>query len=278
MNDAARKAFAILAAGVAAVMVATLLCLTAGIHNGLDPADVPAIRNLFPSLRISDFYPEPLERAQAVAFVAGAYIMSITLVLLPRLDSMIPPIAARLFWTLFAAAIVAYLFFGENAFQFPSRYFGTLKSVWLPEYPALWIATLVITASPVTVHSALWRRRAVHVLGQDIAQNAVLKSVMDLVEGDGRKFDAIEFDPREPLAAAVKKRAVGAAEILGNELPGLVAKDLQMLCRDIGVVDDDVVVIAAADARLRSSDPETRGNIAVTRQYFYPDHLLDCTD
>ena len=43
--------------------------------------------------------------------------------------------------------------------------------------------------------------------------------------------------------------AVGATQILGNELPGLVAKDTQMLCGDIGIVDDDVVVIAAADPR-----------------------------
>jgi hypothetical protein len=91
-------------------------------------------------------------------------------------------------------------------------------------------------------------------------------------------MSAVNDDAREPRAAAVKKRAVGAAEILGNELAGLVAKDPQVLRGDIGIVDDDVVAIAAADARLRSIDPKTRGNIAVTRQYFYPHHLLDCTD
>ena len=95
---------------------------------------------------------------------------------------------------------------------------------------------------------------------------------------DTNRMFAVNDDAREPVAAAVEKRAVGAAQILGNELPGLVAKDAQMLCGDIGIVDDDVVVIAAADPRLRSGDPETRGNIAVTRQYFHPDHLLDCTD
>jgi hypothetical protein len=89
---------------------------------------------------------------------------------------------------------------------------------------------------------------------------------------------AVNNDARDPVAAAVDKRAVGAAQILGNELPGLVAKDAQMLGGDIGIVDDDVVVISAADARLRNGDPETRGNIAVARQYFYPDHLLVCTD
>src|SRR6185436_12679385 len=95
---------------------------------------------------------------------------------------------------------------------------------------------------------------------------------------DTNRMLAVNDDAREPVAVAVEKRAVGAAQILGDELPGLVAKHAQMLRGDVGIVDDDVVVIAAADARLRSGDPETRGNIAVTRQYFHPDHLLVCTD
>ena len=141
-----------------------MLCRAFGIHNGLNPADARVIHDLFPSLRTADFLPEPLERAQAVAFIAGAYITSIALVLLPRLDSMIPKVAARLFWTLFAAAIVGYLVFGQNAFQFPSRFFGTLKSVWLPDEPVLWLVTFGVTASQVLVHSTGLRRRVTHFL------------------------------------------------------------------------------------------------------------------
>ena len=164
LNDAARKALVILAAGTLAAVAATMLCLAAGVHNGRDPADVQVIRNLFPSLRISDFLPEPLERAQAIAFIAGAYSMSIALALLPRLDSMIPPRAARPFWALFASAVFGYLVFGQNAFQYPSRLFGTVKSVWLPEEPVLWIVAFGITASPVLVGSTELRRHATHFL------------------------------------------------------------------------------------------------------------------
>jgi hypothetical protein len=160
LNDAARKALAILAAGALGTMITTIICLAFGIHNGLDPADVPALRSLFPSLPIKYFVPEPLERAQAVGFIAGAYIMSIALVLFRRLDSMILPKADRLFWVLFSVAIAGELVFGQDAFQMPARFLGTFISVWLPQYPVLWIATFLVAAFPVLASSVRLRQRA----------------------------------------------------------------------------------------------------------------------
>jgi hypothetical protein len=94
---------------------------------------------------------------------------------------------------------------------------------------------------------------------------------------DADRMRAVDNDARESVRAAIEEHTVGAAHVLGDELPCLVAKDAQVLCRDIGIVDDDVVVVAAADARLRTGDAEAGRYVAVTRQDFHPDHLVACT-
>lgn len=204
--DAARKALAILAAGALGGVLATMICLALGIHNGLDPADVPALRDLFPSLRIRYFVPEPLERAQAVGFIAGAYVISIALVMFRRLDCMIPPKAARLFWALLATAIVGELVFGQDAFQMPTRSFSTLKSVWQPGDPVLWVAIFLVAASPVLVHSPHLRQRTNHFLAAIGIPTLVLlcARVTFLVPPYGLTLDATNLHNSAALHSVVQ--------------------------------------------------------------------------
>ena len=46
-----------------------------------------------------------------------------------------------------------------------------------------------------------------------------------------------------------------------------------MLGRDIGIVDDDVVVVAPPDSRFGSWKAEARGDFLLTRKKLDPDHL-----
>jgi hypothetical protein len=56
-------------------------------------------------------------------------------------------------------------------------------------------------------------------------QNAVLKAVMDLVEGDGKKFDAIELYSCFPCVPKMARRTLG----LGNRRPHLLRRAAQHL-------------------------------------------------
>jgi hypothetical protein len=94
---------------------------------------------------------------------------------------------------------------------------------------------------------------------------------------DPDRMAAVDHDAREAAAATIEEGAVNAPHVFSNELPGLVAKDAQVLCRDIGIVDHDVVVIAAADPRLRPVNPKPAGDVALARQYLDPHHLTVCT-
>ena len=164
-NAAAQKALAILIAGAFGSVLTTMVCLALGINNGLDPADVPAVRDLFPSLQIRYFLPEPLERAQVISFMIGAYIASIGLVLFPRIERMVSTKTAAPFWFLLSIGCSIVLVFGDDAFQIPVRLYATLKSVWLPEKPALWLALFLVASAPVFAKSWRFRCRVEHILG-----------------------------------------------------------------------------------------------------------------
>ncbi len=94
---------------------------------------------------------------------------------------------------------------------------------------------------------------------------------------DAERLLAVNDDARQPALAAIEENAIGAAHVLGDELPGLVAKDAQVARGNIGIVDDDVVVIAAADTCFRTGDAKAGRYFAVTRQDLDPDHLVTCT-
>ncbi len=80
---------------------------------------------------------------------------------------------------------------------------------------------------------------------------------------DANRTLRVEDKARLAGAAAIEEHAVLAASILGNQPPGLVAKDAHMSCRDVRVVDDHVIVVAAADARLFAGDAQARRDLAV---------------
>jgi hypothetical protein len=87
---------------------------------------------------------------------------------------------------------------------------------------------------------------------------------------------SIDRDPSEPALAAIEIDAVGTAEILGHELAGLIMKHPEVPRGDVGIIEDDVVVIAAADAELGRIDPEARGDVAMAGKDLDPDHLTTC--
>lgn len=164
LNAAAGQAVLVLAAGTLAALAATLLCLAFGIRNGLDPGNVALIRDSFPSLPVTAFLPEPLERAQALAFIAGAYVMGLVLIRFPRLvrvsrpGSGLPAFSGRMYWTLLAIALIASLLFGQTAFGEPVRHFYAFLPAWLPRNPMLWYWTFVVTAAPILLHSTRLRQ------------------------------------------------------------------------------------------------------------------------
>ena len=51
-------------------------------------------------------------------------------------------------------------------------------------------------------------------------QNAVLKAVMDLVEGDGKKFDAIELYSCFPAAVQIAAPMIAVQKIASSPAPG----------------------------------------------------------
>ena len=88
---------------------------------------------------------------------------------------------------------------------------------------------------------------------------------------------AVDDDARGAALAAVQIGAVDASHVFGGKLARLVAKHAQMVGSDIGIVDNDIVVVAAADACFSSRDPESRRDVALARQDFDPDHLTTCS-
>jgi hypothetical protein len=90
---------------------------------------------------------------------------------------------------------------------------------------------------------------------------------------DTDRLLAVDDDPRQTLRAAIQIDAVGATEILDDELAGLIAKQMEVFSRHIGIVDDDVVVVAASDPCLLSGQAEARGDFMLTRKNLDPDHL-----
>lgn len=170
LNDAARKAIPILAAGALAAVAATALCLALGIRNGLDPEQIVLIRDAFPSQSMSAFLPEPLERAQVFAFIAGAYLMSVAMLhssrlrfLASRAGSAASPtglraISGQVYWTLLTIALVASLVFGQTAYGDPVRFFYLFLPAWRPRDPMLWYWTFVAAAAPVLLNTARLRR------------------------------------------------------------------------------------------------------------------------
>ena len=62
-------------------------------------------------------------------------------------------------------------------------------------------------------------------------------------------------------------------QVLGDELPGVVAKHAQVLCCDVRVVDDNLVAVATADPHLRAGDAEAGSDLAVARQDLHPDGI-----
>jgi len=77
---------------------------------------------------------------------------------------------------------------------------------------------------------------------------------------------AVDDQAGEPVPAAIQEGAVGAPEIFRDELPRLVAKDAQMPRGDIGIIDDDVVIVAAADPHFRAGDPKSGAAISRWRE------------
>ena len=148
LNDAARRALAILAAGIFASFAATAICVALDVHDVLGLADLPTVQFLFPSLHITYFFPEPVERAQVIAFIAGACLMSLALVIFPKLDSRISKAAGRIFLAMFVLAIIGCFLLGRTHYQEPIRHFFTFHAAWRPESPTFWIAAFVAAVSP----------------------------------------------------------------------------------------------------------------------------------
>ena len=94
---------------------------------------------------------------------------------------------------------------------------------------------------------------------------------------DAQHMVAVEHDGLNPAPARLDEGAVGGADVLGDERARFVAANEEMLCRDIRVVDYDVVVIAAADAHLARREAVARGDVAMAPQHLDPDHFVHCT-
>lgn len=170
LGSAADKAAVVLAAGALSALAATLLCLALGIRDGLDPGHIAMIRDSFPSLRTADFFPEPLERAQALAFIAGAYFTALALIRFPQLvrvsrhGSGVSQSSGRTYCALLAIALIASLLFGRTAFEDPVGHFYTFLPAWLPRHPVLWYCAFAVTAAPILLHSSAMRQRYTGIL------------------------------------------------------------------------------------------------------------------
>ncbi len=81
---------------------------------------------------------------------------------------------------------------------------------------------------------------------------------------DANRALRVEDDARLSGDAVIEEHAVLAASIFGDQPPGLVATDAHVSRRDVRVVDDHVIVVAAADARLVANDAQARRDLAVT--------------
>jgi len=88
---------------------------------------------------------------------------------------------------------------------------------------------------------------------------------------------AVDDDALLPGAVPVEEHAIDAAPVVADEPSGFVAKDDHMIDRDIGIVEHDVVVIAAADTHDRPLAAKAGRHVAVSGQDFHPDHLVDRT-
>jgi hypothetical protein len=50
-----------------------------------------------------------------------------------------------------------------------------------------------------------------------------------------------------------------------------------MMRGNIGVVDDDVVVVRTSDSRFRTCDPKALSDVTLAGQHLDPDHFVTCT-
>src|SRR5439155_12930801 len=89
---------------------------------------------------------------------------------------------------------------------------------------------------------------------------------------DAKRAIAVQYQARRPLAA-LGVEAVGAAQILGDERARGVAEDAEVLRRDVGIVDQHVIRIGAADADLGTGATVPGHDLPVARQNLDPDHL-----
>ena len=94
---------------------------------------------------------------------------------------------------------------------------------------------------------------------------------------DADRLDAVENELRLSAPAPVEIEPIGAAEILGDEAPVSVAKDPDMARGHVGVVENDVIVVATADADLRRIDAEAAGDLAMLGENLDPDHRATCS-
>ena len=158
LNDAARRALSILAAGMFATFAVSAICVALDVHNGLTLADLPTVQYSFPNLHPAYFLPEPVERAQAIAFIGGAWLMSLALVLFPKLDSRLSRTAGRTFLAAFVVSIIGCFLLGQGHYHGPISHFSTFLAVWNPEAPALWIGAFVTAVSPAFLPFGKLRR------------------------------------------------------------------------------------------------------------------------
>ena len=91
------------------------------------------------------------------------------------------------------------------------------------------------------------------------------------------RLGAVDDNAPKSILAAIEERTVGTADILCDDPSGFVAEDTKVLGPDIGIVDDDVVIVSATDENFRTRNAKPGLNVAVARQYLNPDHLLTCT-
>src|SRR6185437_1975767 len=84
----------------------------------------------------------------------------------------------------------------------------------------------------------------------------------------------VDYEARHVARAAVEESPVDAAKVLGDELSGLVAEHPQMMGGNIGIVDDHVILVTAANAGHLARDTHAGSDVAMTGENLDPDHLL----
>ena len=79
----------------------------------------------------------------------------------------------------------------------------------------------------------------------------------------------VEVDDREEYATI-------GVQLGERYASSIIAEDPQVTGRDIGIVDDDMVVVAAPDPRFASRDTNAGDDLAMARQNLEPDHRVTC--